>query len=85
MKKVSIIFLSTIVDILFSFFCYAEWVDADGAGRESVHVYHSMNALQLSFDLNSLGQPGIAFSDGTNLNYLYYNGSAWVEADGSGQ
>jgi hypothetical protein len=73
-----------------SYICYlywngTEWVDADGSGQESVHVYYSLNAKQISFALNSLDQPGIAFSDGANLNYLYYNGSAWVDADGSGQ
>ena len=74
------------------YICYlywngSEWVDADGTGQESMRFanYATFGGGIHSFDLNDIGQPGIAYASAANLAYLYWNGSAWVDADGTGQ
>jgi len=67
-----------------------EWVDADGSGRESINISNTIgSSYRASFRLNSSGNPHIAWKDYTPGNYdIYYlkwNGTVWVDADGSGQ
>lgn len=74
-----------------SYLCYlywngSAWVDADGVGQESVRVVNTGFGGTFSFSLNNSDQPAIAYTDSSIvLNYLYFNGSAWVDADGVGQ
>lgn len=57
------------------------WVDADLIGAES-RVVASGEKPSLAFDL--LGMPHIAWASGGKIYYLKWNGSSWVDADGSG-
>lgn len=62
------------------------WVDADGSGQESRMFYDaSVMATSLALDENSY--PIIAWTLGSpgEINYLKWNGSAWVDIDGEGQ
>jgi len=66
------------------------WVDADGSGQESINISNnSGHSGYPSLCLDSSGNPHIAWKDHTPGNYdIYYlkwNGTAWVDADGSGQ
>ncbi len=69
----------------------ADWVDADGSGQESINISNTNGtyASYLSLCLDGAGNPHIAWHDYTSENYeIYYlkwDGSAWVDADGSGQ
>ncbi len=67
------------------------WVDADGVGQESIIISNDIGLSKgPSLHLDSLGNPHIAWSneDWTWIGKIYYlkwNGSAWVDADGTGQ
>ena len=66
------------------------WVDADGSGQESINISNdSEHSYYLSLSLDTSGNPHIAWytytSGKSNIYYLKWNGSAWVDADGSGQ
>ncbi|MFH1958502.1 MAG: Ig-like domain-containing protein [bacterium] len=69
----------------------SEWVDADGTGQESVNIFNnSRSSEKPSLYLDSSGHPGIAWENSTSsiydeIFYLKWNGSEWVDADGSGQ
>jgi len=68
----------------------SEWVDADGSGRESINVSkNSGQSRNPSLRLDSSGNPHIAWdnigSGAYDIYYLEWNGSEWVDADGSGQ
>jgi len=67
-----------------------EWVDADGSGQESKNISDNTGISHYaSICLDSSGNPHIAWHDDTSGNdeiyYLKWNGSEWVDADGSGQ
>jgi len=70
----------------------SEWVDADGLGQESINISKNPGPSQYaSLRLDSSGNPHIAWHDydsisGSNeIYYLKWDGTAWVDADGSGQ
>jgi len=91
MKKNHILLFLGIVAFAFGFqnLC-AEWVDADGMGQESINTSNNSAISRFSsLCLDASGNPHIAWSDYSPGNYdIYYlkwNGSAWVDADGSGQ
>jgi len=68
----------------------AVWVDADGSGKESINISNSSgDSNNPSVYLDSLGNPYIVWDDTTSGNYdiyhLKWNGTEWVDADGSGQ
>jgi len=68
----------------------SEWVDADGVGRESINISNnSGDSLGPSLFLDDTGKPHIAWEDNTSGNseiyYLKWNGSEWVDADGVGR
>lgn len=91
MKKIIIGFISLVLAVSFPLIALAEWVDADGTGQGGVQVYDSgLDDSSSQLALDSQGRPHIAYIefDGIetyNLCYLYWNGSAWVDADGTGQ
>ncbi|MCJ7645962.1 T9SS type A sorting domain-containing protein, partial [bacterium] len=65
-----------------------EWVDADGSGQESINVSNNDGYSGYpSLSLDSLDNPHIAWKDHTSgskeIYYLKWNGTAWVDADGS--
>jgi hypothetical protein len=69
-----------------------EWVDADGSGQESKNISNNTGPSQYpSLCIDSSGNPHVAWHDydyisGENeIYYLKWNGTAWVDADGSGQ
>ncbi len=66
----------------------SEWVDADGEGLESMFVADSSGALHAYLLLDSADRPHLAWSGylgGVSaIQYLYHNGSEWVDADGTG-
>jgi hypothetical protein len=77
-------------EIYYLYWDGSEWVDADGAGQESINI--SNNSTESDFPklvLDALDRPHIAWEDGADNNrqvyYLYWNGSAWVDVTGSGQ
>jgi len=67
------------------------WVDADGSGRESINISNTdATSFHPSFRLDSLGNPHIAWFERVSVNnndvyYLKWDGTAWVDADGSGR
>ena len=66
------------------------WVDADGSGQGSINMSDTMgSSYHPSLCLDSSDKPHIAWKDYTPGNYdIYYlkwDGTAWVDADGSGQ
>ena len=68
----------------------AAWVDADGVGQAQINVSNNAgNSTAPSLFLNSTGNPHIAWHDNTvgnmEIYYLYWDGTAWVDADGVGQ
>lgn len=75
--------------LLFIFFpavLSASWVDVDGTGTAEVLIYPSLTmSSTFSIKYDSLGYPHVLWSDSGLLYYLKYNGSAWVDADGTGQ
>jgi len=62
----------------------------DGTGQESAQIA-GYNGSTPSLKMDSSDQPCIAWrrsnimGDEIDIYYLYYNGSAWVDADGAGQ
>jgi hypothetical protein len=70
-----------------------EWVDADGSGQESACVYSTTATLYyLTMKVDSSQSPHIAWTDnhlygsyGYDVYYLRWSGSAWTDADGTGQ
>ena len=67
----------------------AAWVDAGGASLAGMNVSDNPgNSVRPSLALDSSGNPHIAWADDTTGNfriyYLYWNGTAWVDASGSG-
>ena len=67
------------------------WVDINGsAGREAINVSNNYTTSKYPvLQLDSLDRPRIVWEDGVPGNreiyYLRWNGSAWVDADGTGQ
>jgi len=62
------------------------WVDADGTGTESINISNTgFTSLNPSLCLDTSGNPHIAWYEDWEIYYLKWNGSAWVDADGSGQ
>lgn len=89
MKKLTIVL--TIVFLLLPQIAFAEWVDADKSGQEGILYYPltSGSVSQPNLAIDSQGRPHIAFIYTSPIDvsvyYLYWNGSEWVDADGSGQ
>jgi len=72
-------------DIYFMQWNGTNWVDADGTGMESVNITDDAAYAQgptLSVDSN--GNPHVAWRRDDSLYYMSWNGSGWVDADGSG-
>ncbi len=68
----------------------SEWVDADGSGQESMNITNNTSASEYpSLFLDSSGYPHIAWHDlifaNNEIYYLKWDGTTWVDADGSGQ
>lgn len=66
------------------------WVDADGAGRESQQVSSTpYSSMWPHLELDSSNRANIAWADGLDNNreiyFLRWDGSAWVDMDGTGQ
>ncbi|PKM99776.1 MAG: hypothetical protein CVU78_04525 [Elusimicrobia bacterium HGW-Elusimicrobia-2] len=67
----------------------SSWVDADGVGQESISISNN-NGYYPSLRLDNSGNPhlawcGVIASNNYGISYLYWNGSSWVDADGTGQ
>jgi hypothetical protein len=68
----------------------SSWVDLDGIGLESMVVFTSTKYVIMPvLKLDGMDRPHIMFLEHNLLNqtpfyYLQWNGSAWVDADGSG-
>ena len=75
----------------------SSWVDIDGSGQDTVKFFN-LGSLVGSFNmcLDSAGRPHIAWDGGwitegdypfcaSEVYYLRWNGSQWVDVDGSGQ
>lgn len=67
------------------------WVDAEGTGQDGVNISAdagNSDYPSLAIDTTS-SYPKIAWNDDTTgtdqIYYLQWNGSAWVDADGTGQ
>jgi len=70
--------------------CFAAWLDIDGAGQESVNISNnavvSRNpSLKLDSDKNVHIVREDSASGYDDIYYVTWDGSAWVDADGSGQ
>jgi hypothetical protein len=65
----------------------SSWVGADGSAQESASVSNSGGSVIMeSMALDNAGMPNIAWRDGTyDIDFLRWNGSEWVDADGAGQ
>lgn len=76
----------------------SSWVDADGSGQESVSIpYSGPVRSSISVCLDSAGHPHIAWDSSIGayvgdqrfsssfVSYLWWNGSEWVDADGTGR
>ncbi len=82
--------LSLFFVLVFANLVWAIWVDADGSGQESINIStNTGNSENSSLYLDSSGNPHIAWYDSTSGNeqiyYLKWNGTEWVDGDGSGQ
>jgi hypothetical protein len=78
------------LEIYYLYWNGLEWVDADGSGRESMNISQtSTNSEYPRLVLDSMDRPHITWEDGIDYDrevyYLYWNGSAWVDATGSGR
>jgi len=62
----------------------SQWVDADGAGQESISLPLSNDGYGPSLELDASGNPHISFYSSTGVYYLRWNGNQWVDADGIG-
>jgi len=79
-----------IYDIYYLYWNGSAWVDATGSGQANINISNNTgNSQNPTLALDNTGKPHIAWADNTNGNYdiyyLYWNGSAWVDATGSGQ
>ena len=66
----------------------AEWVDVDGVGQGQVTVYLGGacgSTPGQALCLGGLSAPYIAWREGTDIFYLEWDGTTWVDADGVGQ
>ncbi|MFH1282412.1 MAG: hypothetical protein ABII27_01960, partial [bacterium] len=66
------------------------WVDADGSGQESINISNnSGDSVEPSLYLDNSRNPHVVWRDSTSGNaeiyYLRWNGTSWVDADGTGQ
>ena len=65
----------------------SSWVDADGTGQGEVEIHPTATGIpRVLFD--TLGNPHVAFflgGPGSDIGYLRWDGSSWVDADGTGQ
>ncbi|MBN2754867.1 MAG: hypothetical protein JXR81_08415 [Candidatus Goldbacteria bacterium] len=57
------------------------WADADGTAQESVKVSPGTNSKMA---LDQPGNPHIVYEDAGEIYYLFWNGTQWTDADGSG-
>ncbi|MBA7535591.1 hypothetical protein ES705_27849 [subsurface metagenome] len=67
-----------------------QWVDADGSsGKEGINISNTGSAYRPSLCLDNSGNPHIAwknFASGDyDIYYLKWNGTEWVDADGTGK
>ena len=79
-----------IYDIYYLYWNGSAWVDATGSGQANINISNNTgNSQNPTLALDNTGKPHIAWADNTNGNYdiyyLYWNGSAWVDSDGTGQ
>jgi len=58
------------------------WADADGTAQESVKVNPGTNS---EMALDQSGNPHIVYEDAGEIYYLFWNGTAWTDADGAGR
>ena len=77
-------------DIYYLYWDGAAWVDADGVGKGNIDIVVTPGvSAYASLDLDGASRPHIAWMDDSPGNfqiyYLYWNGAAWVDADGVGQ
>ena len=64
----------------------SSWVDADGAGQEAINISNSPAASKYPvIQIDSYGNPHIVWQEGNDIYYLKWNGTSWVDIDGSGQ
>jgi len=82
--------LSLFYVLIFTNLARAIWVDADGSGKESVNISTNTGTSESpSLYLDSSRNAHIAWYDTTSGNeeiyYLKWDGTAWVDANGSGQ
>ncbi|MCE5301275.1 MAG: hypothetical protein LLG37_10460 [Spirochaetia bacterium] len=66
-----------------------EWVDADGAGRESMNISQTpANSEYPRIAIDNQSRPYITWEDGSGTDrevyFLRWNGTEWVDADGAG-
>ena len=74
----------------------SSWVDIDGSGQESIKIF-ALEANSFSMCLDSAGYPHMAWARSraieeddylflaSEVYYLRWNGSEWVDVDGAGQ
>jgi len=77
-------------DIYFLKWNGSEWVDADGSGKESINISNNAGVSGFpSICLDGSGNPHVAWHDSSSgsheIYYLKWNGSKWVDTDGSGK
>jgi hypothetical protein len=89
-KYLYFIVLSFLSVLLSANFVLAVWVDADGSGQESVNILNTPeNSGNPCVALDSSGTPYIVWQDSSPGNseiyFLKWNGTEWVDADGWGQ
>ncbi len=64
----------------------ASWIDIDGAGPEDSQVSNTVLTNSSCLCLDNLNYPHISWvGGGNNIYYIKWDGSAWVDADGTGQ
>ncbi len=62
------------------------WVDADGTGQESINISNIPGISKYpKIQLDSSGNPHIVWQEGSDIYYLKWNGSEWVDVDGAGR
>jgi len=67
----------------------ASWVDADGAGQESINISNSADYSAWPYiDIDNWDTPHVVWEDFSSghqdVYYLKFNGTSWVDADGAG-
>jgi len=71
------------VNLVYTRWDGSNWVEADGTtGQETVDSTTADDFLDIKVDLNTK-RAKIAYSDGTDLFYIQWNGSSWTKADNS--